>query len=229
MNQKTKKLSTLGMLSALAIISVLLIRIPLMPAAPFLTYDPKDVVIVIGGFLFGPLAAFLMSIVVAFVEMITVSDTGIIGMLMNVIASSAFACSAAIIYKKMRTLKGAVYGLIAGWLLTTVVMVLWNYLIVPLYMEVPRHVVAGMLMPIFVPFNLIKGGLNAGFALLLYKPLKVAFKAAGMAAGEEPQASGTTLDVYEASQKRKRTIGIIISATFVILTCILAIWVIMQT
>jgi len=212
-NQQTKKISTLGMLSALAIISVLLIRIPLIPAAPFLTYDPKDVIIVIGGFLFGPIAALLMSIVVAFVEMVTVSDTGIIGMLMNVIASGTFACSAAIIYRRMRSLRGAVIGLVVGVILTTVVMLLWNYLIVPLYMEVPRHVVSGMLLPIFAPFNLIKGGLNAALAMILYKPVKKAVTAARLITTTE-----------DDQKKAKLNIGVIIGATFVILTCILVVW-----
>ena len=216
MNQQTKKLSTLGMLSALAIVSVLLIRIPLIPAAPFLTYDPKDVVIVIGGFLFGPVAALLMSIVVAFVEMITVSDTGIIGMLMNVIASATFACSAAIIYKRQRSLKGAVTGLVVGVILTTAVMLLWNYLIVPLYMEVPRHVVSGMLLPIFAPFNLLKGGLNAAFAMILYKPIKKATTAARLITPEDEH------------KKAKLNIGVIIGAVFVILTCILLVWALAQ-
>lgn len=216
-NQQTKKLSTLGMLSALAIISVLLIRIPLIPAAPFLTYDPKDVIIVIGGFLFGPLAALLMSIVVAFVEMLIASDTGPIGMLMNVIASATFACSAAIIYRRMRSLKGAVIGLLVGVILTTTIMLLWNYLIVPLYMEVPRHVVSGMLLPIFAPFNLLKGGLNAALVMLLYKPLKSVVKAARMMP-----------DTEEESKKAKLNIGVIIGATFVILTCILVVWTLAQ-
>ena len=214
MNQQTKKISTLGMLSALAIISVLLIRIPLIPAAPFLTYDPKDVVIVIGGLLFGPLAALLMSIVVAFVEMITVSDTGPIGMLMNVIASATFSCSAAIIYRRMRSLKGAVIGLLVGVILTTVVMLLWNFLIVPLYMEIPRHVIAGWLLPIFAPFNLLKGGLNAAFAMVLYKPIKRAVNTARI-----------LQDTKDEPQKAKTNIGVIIGAAFVILTCILVVWV----
>ncbi len=49
---KTRKLTTIGMLCALAYVAVVVGRIPLVL---FLKYDPKDVVIVIGGLLFGPL------------------------------------------------------------------------------------------------------------------------------------------------------------------------------
>ena len=77
----------------------------------FLQLDLKDTVICIGGFVFGPLAAAIISIVVAVVEMFSVSDTGIIGCIMNVLATCAFCCTAAFVYKKFHTLKGAVIGL----------------------------------------------------------------------------------------------------------------------
>ncbi|MEI3147733.1 MAG: hypothetical protein V8T10_07240 [Merdibacter sp.] len=38
----------------LAVIVNLLIHFPLIPAVEFLSYDAKDVIIVIGGFIYGP-------------------------------------------------------------------------------------------------------------------------------------------------------------------------------
>ena len=55
---KTKKLTIIGMLCALAYIAVVVGRIPLVL---FLKYDPKDVVIVIGGLIFGPLTSFAVT------------------------------------------------------------------------------------------------------------------------------------------------------------------------
>ena len=43
-------------------------------------------------------------------------------------------------------------------------------------MGVPRDVVAKMLLPTFLPFNLLKGGMNAALAMLLYKPLVTALR-----------------------------------------------------
>ena len=43
--------------------------------------------------------------------MFTVSDTGPIGCIMNVLATCAFCCTAAFVYKKFHTRKGAVIGL----------------------------------------------------------------------------------------------------------------------
>ena len=71
-------------------------------------------------------------------------------------------------------------GLVAGCIVMTGAMLLWNYLITPIYMNQPREVVAGMLIPVFLPFNLLKSVLNAGFTFLLYKPLVTALRKAGL-------------------------------------------------
>jgi len=207
----TKKMVTLALLSALAFLAVLVVRIPIIPSAPFLDYEPKDIILVIGGFLFGPLSALLMSVTVAFVEMITISRTGWIGFVMNVLSSAAFVCVAAAIYQKGRNLKGAVVGLVTGTVSMVLVMLLWNYFLTPLYMAVGREDVAKMLVPIFLPFNLLKGGLNAAIAMLAYKPVVTALRQARlMPAPESASAS-----------KGKVNIGVILLSCFVIASCVL--------
>ena len=91
----------------------------------------------------------------------------------------------AIIYKKNRTLAGAVTGLIIGALGSTAIMLLWNYLITPLYMGVPRSEVAKLLIPALLPFNLLKTGLNAAFTMLLYKPIINALKKANLISNDD--------------------------------------------
>ncbi len=166
MDQKTKRLTMIGMLSAIAFAVMVIGRVPIVL---FLKYDPKDVVIVIGGFIFGPLSAFFISLIVSLIEMVTVSDTGFIGCIMNILSTCAFACTAAVIYKKDHTLKGAIIGLVCGVLLMTGIMLLWNYLITPIYLGYPREAVVELLIPAFLPFNLLKGGINSALTLLLYK------------------------------------------------------------
>ena len=145
----------------------------------FLQLDLKDTIICIGGFVFGPLAAAIISIVVAVVEMFTVSDTGPIGCIMNVLATVSFCCTASFVYKKVHTKKGAVIGLSLGVVMLVAVMLLWNYLITPLYMTgFSRGEIAAMLPTIFLPFNLVKGGLNMAVILLLYKPVVTALRKA---------------------------------------------------
>ena len=208
----TDKLTILAMFAALAFIAAAFFRIPVVM---FLRYDPKDIIITIGGFLYGPLAAFLITVVVSFVQMLTVSATGFGGFIMNVIAGSAFACTAAFIYKKKRTLAGAIIGLVTAWLLTTAVMLGVNYLFTPIIMDRPREDVAALLIPAFLPFNLLKGGLNAAVTKLLYKHVKTIFRAARMPISDDRNQSG------------KINKNVVIAATLVVAICIV-VWLRLQ-
>lgn len=204
---KTRKLALIPMLCAMAVLAVAVIRIPVVL---FLKYEPKDVVIVLGGLMMGPLASFLISVISSLIEMLTVSDTGLWGLLMNVISSCAYACTAAAIYKKKHTMSGAVVGLLCGTAAMAIIMLLWNYMITPIYMGTPREVVAGMLLPTFLPFNLLKGGLNTGLTLLIYKPLTTALRKAHLLKEtEEPRQQGRLFHP-----------GIVVLAVALLATCV---------
>lgn len=207
----TKELTTIGMLCALAYVVVVVGRFPMVL---FLKYDPKDVIIAIGGLIFGPLTSLCVTVIVSLVEMFTISDNGIIGFVMNVISSSSFACTAALIYKKKRKLSGAILGLLCGWACMAAVMMLWNYLITPLYMGYPREAVVQLLLPVFLPFNLIKGGLNAAITMLFYKPVVTVLRRSHLI---EPEHTGG---------KTKMNIGVILAALLIIVSCVLLILVV---
>lgn len=210
----TRKMVVLAVMAALAYIVMVVVKVPVVL---FLKYEPKDVIITISGFMFGPLASLVTSAVVSLIEMVTVSDTGPIGALMNFIGTSAFACTAAIIYKKFHTIKGAFAGLCISTLLMTLVMLAWNYLITPIYMGMPREAVAEMLVPAFLPFNLLKGVLNSALTMLIYKPLSNIMRKAHVL--PETQKSSS-----EGHMKKYAFVYII--AAFVIMTCaaVIIIW-----
>ncbi len=189
----TKKMVLLAMFSAIAYIIVALIRIPVVM---FLSYEPKDVIITVCGFLFGPLSAGIVSLIVSLVEMFTISDTGPIGALMNLLSTCSFACSAAFIYKKIHTGKGALLGLLCGTVVMISVMLLWNWLITPMYMGVPRESVEAMLLPAFLPFNALKAGLNTAITLFLYKPLVTALRKARLVDSSPAPKSGSKIALY---------------------------------
>ena len=216
---RTRKLALLGMFSALAFVVMMVGRVPIVM---WLKYDPKDVVIAFAGLLFGPVSSFAVSLVVSAVEMVTVSDTGIIGFVMNVLSTCSFVCTAAFVYSRRRTLGGAVLGLVSGVLLMTAAMLLWNYLITPLYMNQPREQVAPLLIPMFLPFNLFKGSLNAALTLLLYKPVVRALRRAKLIEREEkPEAYGTPLADGEASHSRRANLaGMLIAVAVLIAVCV---------
>lgn len=68
----------------------------------------------------------------------------------------------------------------AGCFTMICIMLLWNYLITLIYMGYPREAVVQLLLPAFLPFNLLKGGLNATFTFLLYKPVVHALSKTGL-------------------------------------------------
>ncbi len=188
MKTDTKKITTSGLLCAAAYIVMLLSKL-IPEVSGFLQLDLKDVIIVTGGFVLGPVYSILISVVVSLTEMLTVSDTGVIGMLMNVISTIAFCCTASLIYQKFRSFRGAIAGLILGTLMLTVVMLLWNCYITPIYMKVPRNVVVAMLPTVFLPFNLVKGFINSGLTMILYRPLTKTLWRAGLVKSNSAQKS----------------------------------------
>lgn len=173
----TKYIALIAMFSAVSYVLVLISKI-IPNVAGFLSYEPKDAIIVIAGFILGPMASFLISVIVSLIEMLTISTTGPYGLLMNIVSTCAFSVPAALIYKKMHSRNGALVGLICGVVIMVICMLIWNYTITPFYMGVDRAVVAGMLVSVFLPFNLLKGGLNAALALIIYKPLVTALRKA---------------------------------------------------
>lgn len=206
--QNKSALRNMILIAMLAAIAYLIVAVVRIPVVLFLSYEPKDVVITIAGFILGPMASLVISAVVSLLEMVTISQTGPIGCLMNLLSTCSFACTAAVIYKRCRTLKGAVIGLLAGSVTMIAVMLLWNWLITPLYLGGTRESVEAMLLPVFLPFNALKAGLNSGLVIVLYKPITAALRKTGLLQTCTPV-------------KRKAKPGIYLFAAALLATCFL--------
>ncbi len=211
---RARDLTILALLTAVAYVVMYLSKLIPVSVLGFLNFDLKDVIICITGFLFGPLASACVSAVVSIIEMVTVSSTGLWGLLMNVLSTCAFVCTAAFIYQKNKSIKSAVIGLVVGVLLMTAVMLLWNYLITPIYMGQPREFVATLLIPYFLPFNLIKGGINATLTMLLYKPIVNALRKAKLVEPSSGKGGRSKLGVV--------LIAAVLLITFILLALVLA-------
>lgn len=168
MKMSTNKLAKLAMMVAISCVLVLLIRIP-FPPAPFLVYDPADVPIYITTFAFGPAAGLIVTIVISFIQAFVLGGDAVYGFIMHVFATGMFAVVAGMIYKHKKSKKEAIIALVAGVLVATAVMCLMNYIVTPYYMGAPREAVVAMLVPVIIPFNLLKAGLNAVITFFVYK------------------------------------------------------------
>lgn len=175
-NQKIRRMVMIALFCALSYVAMIVVHIKVS----FLTMDVKDALITLCGLYFGPFSTVFISVLVSFLELITISETGLYGFLMNVIGSVAFALTVALFYKWKKTLWNAVWGLASGVLVMTAVMVLANLFITPYFLGTTMDAVRGLIPTLLLPFNLLKGVINAGLVLLIYKPLSRALRKIGV-------------------------------------------------
>ena len=177
---KTKTLNTnrfikLSLLSAIAVI-LMYIDFPVIPIFPWLKIDLSDVPALMGAFAFGPLAGVIIELMKNLLILIVKgTGTGFVGELANFLVGVALVWPAALVYKKNKTKKTAILGMVLGVLCIEVVGILANvYLLLPAYgmamskAELMQYVTVGL-----IPFNGIKAILVCGITYALYKKVSV--------------------------------------------------------
>ena len=107
----TKQLVTMALMCALGAL-FMYVQLPILPSAPFLTYDPSLVPAMVCGFAYGPGAGTAVAAMAIVIHALTTGDW--VGALMNLVATLGYILPAAIVYQKMHTYKGAVIGLVLG-------------------------------------------------------------------------------------------------------------------
>ncbi len=173
--EATRRMVMIGLFSAMAYVVMLALHIKVS----FLTLDVKDAVITLCGLYFGPVSALIISLLVPLLEFITVSTTGVYGLIMNILGSVSSSLTVSLIYKYKKTIWGAALALSAGAFMMVAVMMLANLFITPYYMGVTGEAVRSMIPTLLLPFNAVKAVLNVGFVLLFYKSLSRALRKTG--------------------------------------------------
>ena len=192
-HKKTVHLVLLALMTTFAFVSVLLVRIPIVL---FLKYEPKDVVILLTSLLLGPVEGLIVSVTTSFLEMITISETGWWGFFMNILSSLAFVLPPALLNLKKTGVGSRLAGVGMGVVCATAVMLLWNYIVSPLYMGVGRQEIVPLLVTAFLPFNLIKGTINASLTMILFSPLEKALNKARLVPDRERLSHAETALLY---------------------------------
>ncbi|MBI2252507.1 MAG: ECF transporter S component [Armatimonadetes bacterium] len=175
---RAEKIIKTGALSAIAAFLMFFFQFPLLPQAPFLKYDPSDIPALIGGFALGPMAGLAIIIIKNLIFlMLKFTPEDIIGIPMNTLAAGTFVFSSAYIYRHNKTKKNALLALSAGIILMTLIMIPANLFLYPLFIRLFfLKISLPALSQIFsfiifstVPFNLLKGILNAAAVFFIYK------------------------------------------------------------
>ncbi|MCR4403501.1 MAG: ECF transporter S component [Firmicutes bacterium] len=184
MRYRTKKLVTLGVMAALAVL-LSLANWPIFPAAPFLRYEAADVPVLIVGFALGPGPGLLVTLVMAVLMAVITGLDGMVGALMHFLATGALVGAASIVYRQHRTRAGAVAGLMCGTLAMTIFMPVANLVLMPVLYGYSRAQVLSILW-ILVAFNAIKAGINSAITFVVYKRVSWLVKSlASLGKGEE--------------------------------------------
>lgn len=192
MKSKTKnslyleKVVGISIFSALAVIVAFVCNI-IPPIVGFLSLDVKDAVIAIAAFIYGPVSGVIIAFLAAFIEFLTFgSDTVWYGLIMNFSSSAVFTLTASLIYRKMRTINGAIIAFFAAVVTTTGVMLLLNNFVTPIYLTeilgMPKveatQMVIDLLPKVLLPFNFAKSLLSASVSIMFYKPVLAALSKA---------------------------------------------------
>lgn len=191
---KIRMIAQIGMLSAIATV-LMIFEIP-MPFAPsFYELDLSEVPVLIGCFTMGPLAGAVIELVKILLNfIINGTMTGGIGELSNFLIGCAFVVPAGILYRRKRTKKGALIGMVVGVVSMVVIGCFVNaYVILPVYakvMEIPIDALVALgtkinpaitslstfVMLVVAPFNLLKGVVISLIVFLIYKKIAPIFR-----------------------------------------------------
>ena len=162
----TRRIAVYALLVALSM-AVSFIEFPLIPGVPWLKYDPSGIVCLVAGFAYGPAAAVLVS-VLGFVPHVFADPWG---SLMAIAVALAMSVPAALVYRRLRTRRGALIGIIAGAVVALAVAIIGNLLVTPIYADMTVEQVAAMIVPALLPFNLAKLAVHGVVTFLIYKPI----------------------------------------------------------
>lgn len=164
-NFKIKKLVLISLFAAISFLSIFLFKIPI---GGFLDYNPKNVFITVPALIFGPYVSFYISLLSCFFEFITVSETGIIGFIMNFFAAISFSFTFSFIFFKKKNLKFLIFASIIASILSSIIMIALNILLSPLYLGISVNDVINIILPLLLPFNLFRSIMDSVLIILLY-------------------------------------------------------------
>lgn len=164
----TRQLVTMALMCAIGTL-LSFIEFPLLPGVTWLKFDASNMPAMVAGFSYGPAGGVAVGIVTAIIHGLLMAD--FTGALMNILVVTCFVLPAALIYKKKRTYKFAIIGLVFSIIAGVIGSIIGNLLLTPSWLGVPFDAVVALIIPVLIPFNLLKGLLNSVITLIVYKSI----------------------------------------------------------
>ncbi len=187
-NLSVRSMVSVALCSAVSFVLFMLdFNLPIVPS--FIKMDFSDLPALICAFTFGPITGVLVELIKNLLHLFFTSTMGV-GELSNFILGCALVVPAGLIYKRHRTLKTAVIGMLIGTVCFAALGIFSNYCIMfPFYVRVmgfPMDAIVAMgtqISPILdselklillsvTPYNIVKGLVICLLTFLLYKRLR---------------------------------------------------------
>ncbi|KRN03653.1 ECF transporter S component [Holzapfeliella floricola] len=174
---KEKSLQKIIVLALFGAVSLILMQFefPIIPMFPYLKFDFSDIMVVIGGGLFGPVGAVLTAVIKVFLNFVLFGGNvvSLIGMSSSLLASLAFALPLTVTLKNDTTwnwIKSSGLSVLS----LTVLLSVGNWLIfTPLYINLLNFNLGTSLvnyvLTAIVPFNLVKGVILSITSVIVYR------------------------------------------------------------
>jgi len=186
----TRRLVVTGMLSAVsAVLMFIDFSVPFMPA--FIKMDISELPALIASFSLGPISGAAVCLIKNLINLMR-TTTGGVGEFCNFVLGACFVIPAGIMYKRIKTRKGALIGCLIGAVIMAVLSVPINYFITyPIYSKLmPIDAIIGMYQAIVpsvngllqclivfnMPFTFFKGIVDSVLTFLIYKRLSPIIK-----------------------------------------------------
>lgn len=180
----TKNIAGMAVFSALSFV-IYLLEIPIFAGTPasFLELDLSNVLVMLAGFMYGPVPAIIVTVVKELIH-ITVGSTGGVGELANTIITTAYVLVPSIVYYYKKGFKTVIFTLLIACAIQTAISLLVNkYINFPFFMGgapfVPNETSNSMFATLWtyvLLFNAIKSVVISIITILLYKKVSYLFK-----------------------------------------------------
>ena len=174
------RLCQAALLAAVAVVLVYFIHFPIIPAAPYLEYDMADVPVLLATLLFGPGWGLAILTVVSVIQAFLLGGSGWVGCVMHIIASGALVLLVGWIYGKSESFVRLLVGMVLGVIAVVLLMIPLNLVLTVHFNGAPAEMVRQMMVPVIIPFNLIKAGVNAVLTVIVYRVLGPVLKRIGV-------------------------------------------------
>lgn len=189
-----RNIAIMAMMSALAAV-LMIFEFPLpFIAPPFYKLDLSEIPVLIGAFMMGPVAGVIIEMIKILLNLLMDgTTTAFVGEFANFSIGCALIVPASIIYRRHKTRKTAIIGMIVGSIFMAIIGIFINaYVMLPFFSQtvMPMENIIAMGTAIHpaidnvltfclltvAPFNVLKGVLVSIITILIYKKISILLK-----------------------------------------------------